>query len=87
MRRTGAPPKRRRRPGGTDDGPDRRSVIRRSSYGSARMREDLPRLVALYPAARLRIDELITWRYGLDDANEARRALASGELTWGPIAF
>jgi Zn-dependent alcohol dehydrogenase len=62
-------------------------VIRGSSYGSARTREDLPRLVALYRSGRLKIDELITRRYGLDDANEAFRALAAGELSRGLIVF
>ena len=58
-----------------------------SSYGGARTREDLPRLVSLYLAGRLRIDELITHRYGLDEANEAFRALAAGELGRGLIVF
>jgi S-(hydroxymethyl)glutathione dehydrogenase / alcohol dehydrogenase len=58
-----------------------------SSYGSARTREDLPRLVALYRAGKLKIDELITKRYGLDEANEAFRALAAGELGRGLIVF
>jgi S-(hydroxymethyl)glutathione dehydrogenase / alcohol dehydrogenase len=62
-------------------------VIRGSSYGSARTREDLPRLVTLYQAGRLRIDELITHRYGLDEANEAFAALAAGELGRGLIVF
>jgi len=62
-------------------------VIRGSSYGSARTREDLPRLVTLYQAGRLRIDELITRRYGLDEANEAFTALAAGELARGLIVF
>jgi hypothetical protein len=38
-------------------------VIRGCSYGGARTREDLPRLVSLYLAGRLKIDELITYRY------------------------
>jgi S-(hydroxymethyl)glutathione dehydrogenase/alcohol dehydrogenase len=62
-------------------------VIRGSSYGSARTREDLPRLVSLYRSGRLKIDELITRRYGLDEANEAFRALAAGELSRGLIVF
>src|SRR5262249_61034052 len=61
--------------------------IRGGSYGSARTREDLPRLVELYLAGRLRVDELITHRYGLDEANEAFRALAAGELGRGLIVF
>jgi S-(hydroxymethyl)glutathione dehydrogenase/alcohol dehydrogenase len=62
-------------------------VIRGSSYGSARTREDLPRLVELYRSGRLKIDELITRRYGLDEANEAFRALSAGELSRGLIVF
>ena len=62
-------------------------VVRGSSYGSARTREDLPRLVALYQAGKLRIDEMITHRYALEDANEAFRALAAGELGRGVIVF
>jgi len=62
-------------------------VVRGSSYGSARTREDLPRLVTLYRAGKLRIDELITRRYALEEANEAFRALASGELARGLIMF
>ena len=62
-------------------------VIRGSSYGSARTREDLPRLVSLYQAGKLRIDEMITHRYALEDANEAFRALAAGELGRAIIVF
>jgi S-(hydroxymethyl)glutathione dehydrogenase / alcohol dehydrogenase len=62
-------------------------VMRGSSYGSARTREDLPRLANLYLAGKLKIDELITRRYGLDEANEAFRALAAGELARGIIVF
>lgn len=60
-------------------------AIRGSSYGSARTREDLPRLARLYLAGKLRIDELITRRYALEEANEAFRALAAGELARGLI--
>jgi S-(hydroxymethyl)glutathione dehydrogenase / alcohol dehydrogenase len=62
-------------------------VIRGCSYGSARTREDLPRLANLYLAGKLRIDELITRRFGLDEANEGFRALAAGELARGLIVF
>ena len=62
-------------------------VIRGCSYGSARTREDLPRLANLYLAGKLRIDELITRRFSLDEANEGFRALAAGELARGLIVF
>ena len=62
-------------------------AIRGCSYGSARTREDLPKLATLYRAGKLKIDQLITRRYGLDEANEAFRALAAGELARGLIVF
>jgi S-(hydroxymethyl)glutathione dehydrogenase/alcohol dehydrogenase len=62
-------------------------VVRGSIYGSARTREDLPRMVNLYLAGKLRIGELVTRRYGLDEANEGFRALAAGELARGVIVF
>jgi S-(hydroxymethyl)glutathione dehydrogenase/alcohol dehydrogenase len=58
-----------------------------SRYGSARPRDDFPRLVELYLSGRLLIDELITRRYALDEAQEAHRALAAGELARGLIVF
>ena len=66
---------------------DGERVIRGSRYGSARTRADFPRLVELYLAGKLKIDELITNRYGLEEANEAFRALAAGEVARGLIVF
>ena len=62
-------------------------VIRGSTYGSARTRADFPRMVELYLAGKLKIDELITDRYSLDEANEAFRALAAGEVARSLIVF
>lgn len=50
-----------------------------SRYGSARPSDDFPRMVDLYLAGKLKIDQLISRTYGLDDINEAHRALAAGE--------
>jgi NDMA-dependent alcohol dehydrogenase len=58
-----------------------------SSYGSASVFADFPRMVSLYLAGKLKIDELITHRYGIDEVNEAFRALAAGELARGIIVF
>jgi S-(hydroxymethyl)glutathione dehydrogenase/alcohol dehydrogenase len=55
-------------------------TITGSSYGGARTWADFPRMVDLYLAGILKIDELITRRYPLEDANEAFRALAAGEV-------
>ena len=62
-------------------------VIRGCRYGSARTREDFPRLVELYMAGKLKIDELITHEYTLKESNEVFRALAAGELARGMIVF
>ena len=60
-------------------------VIRGSRYGSARMREDFPRMVELYKSGKLRIDELINRRFSLDETGAAYQALAAGELARGLI--
>jgi S-(hydroxymethyl)glutathione dehydrogenase / alcohol dehydrogenase len=66
-------------------GHERRLIA--SRYGSARIFEDFPRLVDLYLAGVLRIDELITNRYTIDQANEGFRALAAGENARALIVF
>lgn len=58
-----------------------------SSYGSARTWLDFPRLLDLYRAGRLRLDELITHRYRLEEVNEAFRALAAGEVARAILVF
>jgi S-(hydroxymethyl)glutathione dehydrogenase/alcohol dehydrogenase len=66
-------------------GNERRMVA--SRYGSARIFEDFRRLVDLYMAGILKIDELISRRYGMDEANEGFRALAAGENARALIVF
>ncbi len=44
-------------------------------------------MVELYMNGKLRIDELITRQFSLEESNEAFRALASGELARGLIVF
>ena len=58
-----------------------------SYFGSARPREDFPRLLSLYRAGRLKLDELITRRYPIDDAPGAFADLASGRNARGVIVF
>jgi S-(hydroxymethyl)glutathione dehydrogenase/alcohol dehydrogenase len=66
-------------------GHERRLIA--SRYGSARIFEDFPRLVDLYLNGVLRIDELITSRYTIDEANEGFRALSAGENARAIIVF
>ena len=62
-------------------------VFRGCKYGSARIRDDFPRMVELYMAGKLKIDELITQKYSLEQANEAFDDLAAGENARGLIVF
>jgi len=52
-------------------------------YGAARPRTDFPMLADLYLTGRLKIDELITSRYALDDIGRAIHDLESGTLARG----
>jgi Zn-dependent alcohol dehydrogenase len=58
-----------------------------SYFGSARPREDFPRLLALYRAGRLKLDELITHRYSIDEAPQAFADLEAGRNARGVIVF
>ncbi len=58
-----------------------------SYFGSARPREDFPRLLALYRAKRLKLDELITRTYRIEEAPQAFADLASGINARGIIVF
>ena len=54
-------------------------TLRACFYGSARLRSDIPRLLELYHAKRLFLDELVTATYPLDHVNEAVTALDRGD--------
>jgi S-(hydroxymethyl)glutathione dehydrogenase/alcohol dehydrogenase len=47
--------------------------------GDSRIKVDIPKLVALYDAGRLMLDELITERFSLDQINDAMTKARSGE--------
>jgi len=55
--------------------------------GSPRASIDIPRLVALYQAGRLKLDELISGRYPLEQINEAFKDVESGEALRNVIVF
>src|SRR5262249_1988690 len=58
-----------------------------SLYGSANMARDVPRLIDLYRAGKLKLDELITRRYRIAQVNEAFTAMEKGEVARGVIVF
>jgi Zn-dependent alcohol dehydrogenase len=58
-----------------------------SKMGSARIRIDVPRIVDLYRQGRLKLDELITGRYRLEEINEAIASVVRGEALRNVVVF
>ena len=58
-----------------------------SLYGSGQPELDIPRLVALYQAGKLKLRELVTRTYQLDGVNDALAVLASGVDARGIIQW
>ena len=58
-----------------------------SYFGSCVPRVDFPRMLALYLAGRLKLDELITRRYAIDEAPQAFADLQAGKNARGVIMF
>ncbi|MGB2950295.1 MAG: NDMA-dependent alcohol dehydrogenase [Rhodococcus sp. (in: high G+C Gram-positive bacteria)] len=61
--------------------------IRGSLYGSSNAAHDVPRLVELYNGGHLKLDELITREYTLDQINEGYEDMRSGSNIRGVIRF
>jgi S-(hydroxymethyl)glutathione dehydrogenase/alcohol dehydrogenase len=58
-----------------------------SYYGSSRPEVDMPKLIALYKSGKLKLDEMITRRYPLDEVNQAVEDLRLGVNVRGVITF
>ena len=58
-----------------------------SKMGSSNIHVDLPFLVGLYKQGRLKLDELVTGRYALEEINEAIAAVNRGEALRNVIVF
>jgi S-(hydroxymethyl)glutathione dehydrogenase/alcohol dehydrogenase len=58
-----------------------------SPMGSTRLAVDVPRLVELYRQGRLKLEELITARYPLEEINEAIASMERGEALRNVIVF
>jgi S-(hydroxymethyl)glutathione dehydrogenase / alcohol dehydrogenase len=61
--------------------------IVRSSYGGARPQQDFPLLAEAYLAGRLRLDEMISARIGLEAINEGFDALRRGAAIRSVVMF
>ncbi|MDA8257547.1 MAG: Zn-dependent alcohol dehydrogenase [Betaproteobacteria bacterium] len=62
-------------------------TLKGSYFGSARPQQDFPRLIGLYRNGRLKLDQLITRTYGIDEAPQAFADLAEGRNARGVILF
>jgi len=58
-----------------------------SLYGSGDPRAEIPRLAELFLEGRLKLRELVTQRYSLDDVNVALDAMAAGSDARGVIVW
>src|SRR3990172_8130081 len=58
-----------------------------SCYGSARPQLDMPRLLKLYKAGRLKLDEMVTRTYKLSEVNRAFDDLRNGVNLRGVLVF
>src|SRR5919204_649449 len=56
-------------------------------YGSARPRIDFPRMIELTMAGKLKVNELISRRYTLEEINEGFERLGRGEVARGVVVF
>src|SRR6266851_1681609 len=56
-------------------------------YGDSQPRSDIPNLLAMYHAGKVKLDELITRRYTLDQINEAYADMIAGKNIRGVIEF
>jgi S-(hydroxymethyl)glutathione dehydrogenase/alcohol dehydrogenase len=67
--------------------PFEEKVLTGSAFGSCVPRVDFPRMLALYMAGRLKLEELITRRYSIDEAPQAFADLQAGRNARGVIVF
>lgn len=61
--------------------------IKGTIFGSLNPRHDIPNLLGMYREGTLKLDELITRRYTLDQINEGYQAMRNGENIRGVIMY
>ena len=62
-------------------------ILKGTLYGSARPRIDILKLIELYHAGKLKLDELLTRTYPIEQINEAYAALERGEVARSVVRF
>ena len=58
-----------------------------SMYGTAKPQIEFPRLLNLYKSGKLKLDELITKRFPVEEVNSAFEALGKGEVARSTLSF
>ena len=62
-------------------------TLKGTMYGSVRPNLNFPKLVDLYLDGRLKIDQLISRTYKLDEINEGFAAMRGGQVARGVVVF
>jgi S-(hydroxymethyl)glutathione dehydrogenase/alcohol dehydrogenase len=61
--------------------------VKGTIFGSLTPRNDIPRLLDMYRGGSLKLDELITNRYPLDQINDGYQAMRDGTNIRGVIVY
>ncbi len=61
--------------------------VRGSLFGSSNPRNDIPKLLSLYASGQLKLDEVITREYALEDVNQGYDDMLSGRNLRGLIRY
>jgi S-(hydroxymethyl)glutathione dehydrogenase/alcohol dehydrogenase len=67
--------------------PAEEKTLKGSWLGSARPQYDFPRILGLYKVGKLKLDELVTRTYHIDDAPQAFDDMLAGKNARGVIVF
>ncbi|MEL6524926.1 MAG: alcohol dehydrogenase, partial [Chloroflexota bacterium] len=62
-------------------------TVKGSYYGTVSPQRDFPLFLEMYQQKRLKLDELISQRYTLDQINEAYAEMLTGKIGRGVIIF
>ncbi len=56
-------------------------------YGDSNPRNDVPNLLSMYKTGKIKLDELVSRTYTLDEINEAYADLVAGRIIRGVVEF
>jgi S-(hydroxymethyl)glutathione dehydrogenase/alcohol dehydrogenase len=62
-------------------------TLKGTMYGSVRPPVDFPRLVELYLDGRLKLDQLVSRTYTIEEINEGFTAMRTGQVARGVVVF